>query len=88
MPLLHVSINDKHYIVDSPDVRTAKSWAKSQVTIEVSEATAMDIREHLPAGADIPVLGAAHNEEMVEMDGPVIGTVEAKATSRFGIFGK
>lgn len=60
MPLMRVSINDRHYIVDSPDTRTAKAWAKQQVTIEVADATAMDIRNYLPAEAEIVVLGSEH----------------------------
>lgn len=63
MAIMKVVVNGEVHIVDSPDVRTAKTWGRQQIKteIDVSDATAADIRK-LSEFDQIPVLARSKDE--------------------------
>lgn len=83
MPIMKVVINGTTHIVESPDVRTAKSWAKQQVTIEVSDANAVDLRNLKPE-QEIPVLG---QEEAIVEDVSGATILDSKPAAKSKFFG-
>lgn len=56
MSLVTVKVNGEVFIVDAPNRSTAKAFGRRQIKVEVSEATALEVTEHLRAGKDIPQL--------------------------------
>ena len=56
MSIMRVTINGVNHLVDSPDLRSARSWAKQQVRIDISPATATDLST-IDISKGIPELG-------------------------------
>ena len=89
MPIMKVSINGTDHIVESPDFRTAKAWAKTQVTIEVAVAGAADLRNLTPE-QDIPVLGIVDgvDESAGTPETPVFDSKPNGIGKMFGLGGR
>lgn len=81
MPLMKVTINGVVHVVEAPNLRTAKTWAKEQIVIDIADATAGDIRS-LNSEYVIETLEDVNSAPVAE-EAPVLDSKQASG----GVFG-